>query len=112
MSHDKPVESFYHDVPEPLRSQAVQHLVKVSQGVKGATQYFAPWKHVPATYIICEEDKALPPDIQRAFASQAGGTWKIVSSPTGHSPFLVNPEQFGDILIGVAEGERHEERIG
>lgn len=105
MTHDDPVQSFYHDVSEPLRSQAVENLVKISQRVRGVEQTFAPWKHVPATYIICEEDKALPAEIQRMFARQEGGQWKLVEAPTGHSPFLVNPEVFGELLIRIANDQ-------
>jgi len=101
-----PPKSFYHDVPEPLRSQATEKLQRFSSSSQLARQDYAAWKDIPSTYIICERDVALLPQAQEFFTAQDGvygGKWDVVRMETGHSPFLAKPGETADILKGVAE---------
>ena len=43
------------------------------------------WRDVPATYVICERDHAIPVAAQEAMAARAGTTQRLDSD---HSPFL------------------------
>lgn len=56
----------------------------------------ATWEQVPSTYVICQNDKALHPALQRKFAERAGA---ITELPSAHSPFLSRPEEVRDILV-------------
>jgi pimeloyl-ACP methyl ester carboxylesterase len=58
-----------------------------------------PWRSVPTTYIVCERDQAVAPEMQRVMAKKAG---RVESIDTDHSPFVSRPEEFGEILESVA----------
>ena len=47
------------------------------------------------TYVICTEDKAIPPAMQRRMARQCD---QVVEYPTDHSPFLTRPAELADLL--------------
>ncbi|CAH0054376.1 unnamed protein product [Clonostachys solani] len=57
---------------------------------------------IPKTYILCEQDKAVDPSHQEAFA-QIGQYDKIVRLPSGHSPFLSMPERVLEVIVGAAQ---------
>jgi homoserine acetyltransferase len=56
---------------------------------------YAAWRHVPATYILCEEDRALKPDKQELLIQLSEGRFDVVRCTAGHSPFLSQPEWLG-----------------
>jgi pimeloyl-ACP methyl ester carboxylesterase len=53
------------------------------------------WRERPSTYVVCTEDLAVPPDIQRVMAQRCTTT---VEWPASHSPFLSMPERFVSLL--------------
>jgi pimeloyl-ACP methyl ester carboxylesterase len=61
--------------------------------------YPVAWRELPSTYIVCTDDRMLPPDAQRAMAARAGAQLEIAS---GHSPFLVKAPELADMLAGIA----------
>ena len=56
-----------------------------------------PARH-PTTYIVCEQDQALPPQAQEATSSAAD---HVVRLPSSHSPFLSMPRQLARALGGA-----------
>jgi hypothetical protein len=46
---------------------------------------------VPSTYIVCDQDRAVPPEMQRWMAERAG---RVLTYDTDHSPFLSMRERF------------------
>jgi pimeloyl-ACP methyl ester carboxylesterase len=57
------------------------------------------WQEKPSTYVVCTEDRALPPDGQRGCAAHAS---EVVEWPTSHSPFISRPELVADLLVDLA----------
>lgn len=57
---------------------------------------------VPKTYVLCENDIALPTEYQAYFIG-VGGYEDVVRVKSGHSPFLTIPEQMIEIICGIAE---------
>jgi hypothetical protein len=57
------------------------------------------WKSIPSTYVLCQRDRAIHPDFQRCMSTRAGD---VVTLDTDHSPFMSSPEQFADLLDGIA----------
>jgi len=53
------------------------------------------WRAVPATYVICTQDRAIAPSLQRELATHAGS---VVEWPTDHSPFLTRPGEVADLI--------------
>ena len=59
----------------------------------------AAWRSKPASYIVCADDLALHPDLQRVLATRCGTRWEW---PTGHSPFLSRPQLVAGMLAELA----------
>lgn len=58
------------------------------------------WKSIPSTYVVCEQDKAIPPDGQRHLARHATD---VVTWDVSHSPFFSRPDLMVDLLAGLAD---------
>ena len=56
------------------------------------------WRERPSTYVVCTDDLAVHPDLQRAMARRCTTT---VEWPTSHSPFLSAPERFVGLLAAL-----------
>lgn len=59
----------------------------------------AAWREKPSTYLVCTEDLATPPEVQREYAGRAG---RVVELPTGHHPMLSRPELLARALAEAA----------
>lgn len=88
-------EVLFGDCDDATQKWATEQLV--SQNVQTAHQTIgmAAWHTVPATYVRCSLDLALPPEVQRRFAARADETLELRSS---HCPFLSQPERVADLL--------------
>ena len=56
---------------------------------------YAAWKHVPSTYILCTEDKAVSYAMQRELVARGrkqGMHLKTERLESSHSPFLSMPK--------------------
>jgi len=68
-----------------------------SRAVFSGVCTYEPWHDVPCSYIICEQDQALPPPFQELFALKLGGANTTHRLSSSHSPFLSMPDR----LVGV-----------
>jgi hypothetical protein len=91
---------FYADVAEDQRVKALVRLVHHSHRSWGDQVTQAGWHTVPSSYIICDKDRALSPNIQEIMAYRAGSTYHLDSS---HSPFLSIPDELSKLLIKMAK---------
>ena len=57
------------------------------------------WRDKASTYIVCTEDHAIHPALQRHMAARCTNT---IEWPTAHSPFLNRPDLVADVLIPLA----------
>jgi pimeloyl-ACP methyl ester carboxylesterase len=96
------IPAFYAHCP-PLAAEAAiarlqpQRLITFNQPITETT-----WERIPSTYVVCQQDGALPPPIQDFMAercAKAGGA--IERLDTDHSPFLSMPEETADIIERV-----------
>jgi hypothetical protein len=60
----------------------------------------AAWRTKPSTYIVCVDDMAVHPDLQRLMARRCGS---VMEWPTGHSPFLCRPDLVATLLAELAK---------
>ncbi|MFD5143021.1 alpha/beta hydrolase [Streptomyces sp. NPDC058401] len=92
---DLAVGTLYGDCPEPLAAQAVGLLRAQAPGCgRGVPQHHS-WKETPSTYVICAQDRAIDPGLQRTMASRCADVreWQ-----TGHSPFVGQPDLIAELL--------------
>jgi pimeloyl-ACP methyl ester carboxylesterase len=53
---------------------------------------------VPATYLVCAQDRGTPADRQREFAARAGS---VVELDAGHHPFLSQPSAMRNLVLSL-----------
>ncbi len=90
---------FYADCDPNAVAAAVARLVPES--VAGFTQSprAVGWRERPSTYVVCTEDRALTPTMQRNLAIRCD---TVVQWPTSHSPFASRPELVTELLATLA----------
>ena len=93
-----PETVFYGGVPQDLIDAALPRLTTQTLSSFAAPQTRAAWKNVPSTYVICDEDRALPPRLQEAMSQAATN---VVTLNSAHSPFLCRPDKVAEILAGI-----------
>ena len=59
------------------------------------------WKSLPSWYLITQDDQALPPDVQRTFATRMGATTAGV--PAGHLAMVSHPAEVVKLTETAAE---------
>lgn len=64
------------------------------------------YKHIPSSYIFCENDSLVPPDSQRKFIERineaTGKDVDVHNLSTGHAPNISATEKFAQLLVDVA----------
>jgi hypothetical protein len=57
------------------------------------------WGTIPSTYVVCTEDRAIPPEYQEKWATERA-TAKI-EVPFDHAPGLSHPTELANILTDI-----------
>lgn len=87
---------FYNDLPAEEQKKWFDQLQSQSLGTFYAKTTGACWKAVPTSYLLCEQDKAIPAAAQEAMVNgvkEAGGDIETTRIDAGHSPFLSRVEE-------------------
>ncbi|TGO45105.1 hypothetical protein BCON_0423g00070 [Botryotinia convoluta] len=108
-----PYEIFYNDVSRNEAQKYVEMLKEHSYKTFDSPVTTEPWRHIPSTYVVCEEDKAIPLEAQLGMIRGAqeiaeGSFGTIERTNASHSPFISQPEWLAEKLIKAAENpNRH-----
>lgn len=100
--NDLPFEDAY-----PLVRQLVHHSAIAFSSP--TTQ--AAYKDIPVSYIVCEKDLIITPDVQRRFIRNIeegkgeSGKVDVVSLQAGHCPNLSVPGELVDVVVECAGKE-------
>jgi pimeloyl-ACP methyl ester carboxylesterase len=92
-------DAFLQDCDGEAVSGALRRLTHQPLAVFGQSPRGVAWREKPSTYIVCAEDRATPPEVQREYAKRAG---RVVELPTGHHPMLSRPELLAQVLVETA----------
>ncbi|TDD56509.1 alpha/beta hydrolase [Nonomuraea terrae] len=92
---DDPRNSLYGDLPDDEAEQLVSKLVEQTVRSFAEKVDAAAWRDIPSTYIVAEQDKAIPPALQEQMAAHATEIRRI---PSGHSSFLSQPRQLAALI--------------
>ncbi len=92
-------ECFYNDCDDTVTVAAVARLGPQPSGTLGDTPAAVAWRERPSTYVVCTEDLAVHPELQRVMARRCT---QSVDWPTSHSPFLSAPGRVADLLASLA----------
>jgi pimeloyl-ACP methyl ester carboxylesterase len=73
----------------------------LSRASFGETETAPAWKKIPSWYLVCTDDKMIPPPAQEFLAKRMNATVRSVAS--SHCPFMSHPEAVADIIALAAE---------
>ena len=94
------IAAFYHDCGDAVARDAVARLRPQAIGALSGTARAAAWRQKPSTYVVCTDDRALSPALQRSAAARVRD---VVEVDASHSPFLSRPDALADLLRQLAQ---------
>lgn len=92
-------DSLYGDLDETAAEAATDRLVLHSVAAIATPVSCCAWRSIPSTYIVCTEDRIIPPEAQRRMAANAADTRTLSAS---HSPMLSRPDELAALLADIA----------
>jgi pimeloyl-ACP methyl ester carboxylesterase len=98
-----PLHSLYADISEPQAGLACSLLVEQTTRSFVDRITGAGWKDIPTSYIICDQDQAIPPALQAEMAKHARAVVHHMNS--SHSPFLSHPEELAALAEEIINGK-------
>jgi pimeloyl-ACP methyl ester carboxylesterase len=101
LSEDDFVQHFAGDV-DPVQAKvmyAVQQPLAAS--AFGDVMGVPAWKTRPSWYLVAADDQAIPPDVERQFASRMGATTVTIAS--SHVAMVSHPDDVADLIRTAAE---------
>lgn len=102
-SPDLAMEIFYNSTPEVRARAAVARLTPEPVSIREAPIPLTAGRYgrIDRSYIICEQDRAVAPELQHAMVRcQPCATYRLASD---HSPFFSAPDKLTEILMRIAE---------
>ncbi|OAP55372.1 hypothetical protein AYL99_10345 [Fonsecaea erecta] len=67
---------------------------------------YAGYQHVPVSFIVCENDMIIPPDVQRGYIEmigrESGREVDVHTLPTGHCPNTTAPNKLAKVIVQIA----------
>ncbi|MEU6601341.1 alpha/beta hydrolase [Streptomyces flaveolus] len=98
---EDPAVTLYNDVPEDKREAALVRLRPQTALSFAEPVSLVGWKDINSSYVLCDDDRSLPPAYQEPFAERTGATYHL---PSGHTPLLSMPDKLADLLEHIAHG--------
>ena len=101
LSEDDFVNHFAADV-EPIQAK-VMYAVQQALASTAFTDVMGvpAWKSLPSWYLVAQNDEAIPPDVERMFASRMGAT--TVEIPSSHVAMVSHPAEVADLVEKAAD---------
>ena len=99
---DDQMDVLYHDVPSEIAAPLVPVSTYSDMAAFATPLKNAAWRHIPTTYLLCEEDKCIPTHAQEGMVAETETAMKIIRLPSGHMVMLSMPGKFVDILRAEA----------
>jgi pimeloyl-ACP methyl ester carboxylesterase len=91
---------YYHDCSDERRRFAIARLRRQSRTPNNEPSPLLALPDVPTSYIVCRDDRAVHPDLQRRMARLQLGV-QPMEIPGSHAPFLARPRALAAMLAGT-----------
>lgn len=88
--------ALYADADAETAAWAVGLLIPQAPGHGRGIPRRAAWKEVRSHYIVCANDRAVDPEIQRSLAPRCTAAGELGAD---HSPYISRPEVIADIIV-------------
>ena len=96
---DLAAQLFFNDCTTEAATRATARLGRQRMANFSDRATVIGWRDRPSTYVVCRDDNAVHPDLQRVLARRATTS---IEWPTGHSPFLSQPALVAALLRALA----------
>jgi pimeloyl-ACP methyl ester carboxylesterase len=96
-----PQQRFYNNLSPSLQSHWTSLLKPHPASAQIAPLTNEAYRYVSSTYLLCENDQALPIFIQVEFVKNTGVEMQTERCGSGHSPFLSMPERVVEVVEGL-----------
>jgi pimeloyl-ACP methyl ester carboxylesterase len=90
-----------NECPAERTEWLIERLVLQAAGAVVTTIDRASWRACPSTYIVLDNDRAVPTELQRMYATQAQASIEFASD---HMPMLSHPAALAEALAAVSLG--------
>lgn len=90
-------ELFYADCTEEDAARATALLVPQAGGHGRGRVRHATWKQAPSHYVVCDEDRAVSPMLQRRMSERCTSRQHLAAS---HSPYISQPDLLAEVITG------------
>jgi hypothetical protein len=106
---DAAKEFYYHDCPDDVAEWAAAQLADQAPTLQNDRFPAGGWPDIPASYIVCADDRCVAPAWSRRVSRERLGV-EAIELAGGHSPFLSRPSTLARVLIATmsARGETDE----
>ena len=95
------LEFVYHDCPPDRLAWVLStRLVFYNKKALEEPCPLRAWPQVPASYIMCADDRTIRPEWQRKAARELLGV-KPIELPGGHCPHVSRPDALADALVRI-----------
>jgi pimeloyl-ACP methyl ester carboxylesterase len=102
---EKVHESFAHDI-DPAEANILAVVQKpFNQSISAEKSGPPAWKHLPTWYQISENDRLIPPDIQREYAERMNAT--TISLNSSHASLVSHPEDIAELILNATKGSTY-----
>lgn len=88
-------ELFYADCAPEDAARATELLVPQAGGHGRGVVRRATWQDVPSHYIVCDDDRAVSPSLQRRMAERCTSSQHLAA---GHSPYISRPDLLAQVI--------------
>jgi pimeloyl-ACP methyl ester carboxylesterase len=94
-------EFLFHDCP-PTRLAWAHREIRVLNLRRVWTERYPlkQWPNVPASYIVCSQDRTIQPSWSRRIARQQLGV-EPIELAAGHCPYVSRPKELAEILVSL-----------
>lgn len=89
---EEPERHFYNDLSQREKDHWVSELRRHSAIALMTPLTYVAYRYHPVTYLYCENDEAIPLELQKKMVASSGLKFQIESCTAGHSPFLSQRE--------------------
>ena len=101
---DKIHEWWAHDV-DPIEA-SILGVVQKPTNLSGTSEKSGPpaWKHLPTWYQVSDNDRLIPPKIQRTYAERMNAT--TLSLNSSHMSQLSHPDKIAELILNATKGKK------
>jgi pimeloyl-ACP methyl ester carboxylesterase len=100
LPRDDFVNHFAADLPADEASVMFAAQQPLAASTLGDVMGVPAWKQVPTWYVVAQNDEAIPPDAQRAFASRMAAT--TIELASSHVAMTSHPDDVADLIEQAA----------